>query len=64
METPTQQGPKKAYTAPHLVVHGSVEQLTHGQGWGGSDDMFVFHAVVWGKEISGSFSYGSGSRSS
>lgn len=38
----TQQSPKKAYTAPRLVVHGSVEQLTQGEGLRGSDDMLVF----------------------
>ncbi|NJN18496.1 MAG: lasso peptide [Oscillochloris sp.] len=43
MEIPNQQRPKKAYTTPRLVVHGSVEQLTQGEGIRGSDDMFVFH---------------------
>lgn len=34
---------KKTYATPRLVAHGSVEQLTQGEGWRGNDDMFVFH---------------------
>lgn len=38
-----QSSAKKSYVAPRLSVHGTVEELTHGEGWRGSDDMFVFH---------------------
>lgn len=44
MESTKLQVPaKKSYAAPRLSIHGTVEQLTHGEGWRGSDDMFVFH---------------------
>ncbi len=32
---------KKVYSAPRLIVHGTIEQITQGSGWG-FRDFFVF----------------------
>lgn len=32
---------KKPYTAPELIVHGTVEEITQGSGWG-IRDFFVY----------------------
>ena len=32
---------KKTYSAPRLIVHGTIEQITQGSGWG-FRDFFVF----------------------
>ena len=28
---------KKAYKSPELIVRGTIEEITHGSGWGFSD---------------------------
>lgn len=28
---------KKAYESPELIVRGTIEEITHGSGWGISD---------------------------
>jgi hypothetical protein len=37
MTEPVKKQPKKAYVAPELTVHGSVQQLTQGRGHLGRD---------------------------
>ena len=34
---PPEEQPKKRYTAPRLIVHGSVEAITKGSAMGTSD---------------------------
>jgi hypothetical protein len=38
MSKPVKGGPKKAYTAPILTVHGTVRELTQANQAGGKTD--------------------------
>ncbi len=38
MSKPVKGGPKKAYTAPILTVHGTVRELTQANQAGGKPD--------------------------
>ncbi|MCP5463301.1 MAG: lasso RiPP family leader peptide-containing protein [bacterium] len=44
---------KRKYVTPEIVVHGTVEKLTQGQGIWGSDDFFTFS--IGKLTISGSY---------
>ncbi len=39
---------KKAYSKPDVKALGSLEDLTHGQGWLGSDDQWW--GFSWGTD--------------
>ena len=51
MSKPVSGGPKKAYTAPILTVHGTVRELTQSNQAGGKMDSavmgFKLRTAIW-----------------
>lgn len=36
---------KKTYETPKLIVHGDIQKITLGQGWGSFLDMLVYGII-------------------